>query len=296
MVNHRFVHSFKEFKVKIARNNTELETFITEFRKNNPNKTVGFIPTMGALHQGHMSLIKEANSQSNFVVTSIFVNPTQFNEVSDLQKYPRTEEADIKLLEKNNCDLVYIPSVQDIYPKNNLNYFIDLQGLDKVMEGKYRDGHFDGVCMVVERLFNLVKPDIAFFGKKDFQQVAIINFMVKDRGLNIKIEACPIKREISGLAMSSRNTLLSKFEKEEASIISKALGAGVTVFQQGYGIKMVRQTMLTILNRGSLKIEYLDIVDNDTLKEVSEINSNCSVCIAAYCGSVRLIDNFQFRN
>ena len=280
--------------MKIARNNSELTKILTEFRLNNPDKTIGFIPTMGALHDGHMSLIKAANNTANFVVSSIFVNPTQFNDASDLVKYPRTESADLKLLKSNNCDLVYIPSVEDIYPKNNSKYFIDLQGLDKIMEGKYRDNHFDGVCMVVERLFNLVKPDVAFFGKKDFQQVAIINFMVKDRGLDIKIESCPIKREKSGLAMSSRNTLLSGFEKAEATIISIALSSGVNVYQQGYNLERVRQTILSLLNRGSLKLEYLDFVDNDTLKSVNKLNNNCSVCIAAYCGSVRLIDNFQF--
>jgi len=282
--------------VEIARNNQELEQFLTNYKLNNPNHTVGFIPTMGALHAGHMSLVNQAKSKVNFLVTSIFVNPTQFNETSDLDKYPRTEQADIELLEANHCDLVYIPTVEDVYPNINSNYSIDLIGLDKVMEGKYRDDHFDGVCMVVERLFNLVRPNYAFFGKKDFQQVAIVKHMVKVRGLDVNIISCPIKRESSGLAMSSRNALLSNFEKEEAIVISKALKSGVLAYQRGFTIDVVKETMLSIFYRGSLKLEYMIIVDNNTLLEVSKLNNKCTVCIAAYCGSVRLIDNFQFTN
>jgi pantoate--beta-alanine ligase len=167
-------------------------------------------------------------------------------------------------------------------------------GLDKVMEGKYRNNHFDGVCMVVERLFSLVNPDYAFFGKKDFQQVAIIDHMVKDRTLDVEIVSCPIKRELSGLAMSSRNSLMSEYEKNQADVISQALNSGVLAYQRGFKIDMVLETMLSIFYRGSLKLEYLEIVDNVTLQTVTELNDNCTVCIAAYCGSVRLIDNFQF--
>ena len=281
--------------MKIARNNKELANFLSNYKQENPTHSIGFTPTMGALHAGHISLINEAKKQSNLVVVSIFVNPTQFNDSTDLQNYPRTEKEDIELLKTNNCDLVYLPSVEDIYPNEKSEYSIDLQGLDKVMEGKYRDNHFNGVCMVVERLLKLVKPTNAYFGKKDFQQVAIIKHMVKTRNLDVNIISCPIKREKSGLAMSSRNTLMSKFEKEEATIISKALNAGVSVFKQGFDINRVRQTILSILNRSSLKLEYLNIVDNVNLKEILEINTNSTVCIAAYCGQVRLIDNFQFK-
>ena len=280
--------------MRIARNNQELEEILSNYKLDNPEHTVGFIPTMGALHIGHMSLINQASSQANFLVASVFVNPTQFNETNDLEKYPRTESADIELLKANNCDLVYIPSVEDIYPNKKSNYSIDLMGLDIVMEGKYRENHFDGVCMVVERLFNLINPDYAFFGKKDFQQVAIINQMVKDRGLDVKIVSCPIKRETSGLAMSSRNTLLSDFEKNQAIVVIKSLEAGVLAYQSGFKIDRVKETMLSIFYRGSLTLEYLEIVDNITLQEVTELNENCTVCIAAYCGSVRLIDNLQF--
>lgn len=280
--------------MKIARNNQELAQILESYRQSNPEDTIGFVPTMGALHEGHMSLMKEAKKKVNFLVASIFVNPTQFNVASDLEKYPRTEQADIELLTVNNCDLVYIPSVDDIYPNKNQSYSIDLKGLDKLMEGKYRDNHFDGVCMVVERLFELVKPGFAFFGKKDFQQVAIINHMVKTRGLDITIVSCPIKRESSGLAMSSRNTLLTDYERNEATVISKVLHSGVLAYKRGFKIDRVKETMLSIFYRGSLKLEYIEIVNNDSLKEVTELNDNCTVCIAAYCGAVRLIDNYQF--
>jgi len=280
--------------VEIARNNQELEQVLSNYKLNNPGHTIGFVPTMGALHEGHMSLVDQANSKVNFVIASVFVNPTQFNETSDLEKYPRTESADIELLKANNCDLVYIPTVDEIYPNKKLNYSINLNGLDKVMEGKYRDDHFDGVCMVVERLFDLVKPGYAFFGKKDFQQVAIVNHMVKERGLNVEVVSCPIMREKSGLAMSSRNMLMSNYEKGQATIISQSLMSGVKVYQAGFKIDRVIETMLSIFHRGSLELEYLEIIDNTTLQEVTELNDNCTVCIAAYCGSVRLIDNFQF--
>ena len=280
--------------MKIARNNQELEQILENYKLDNPTHTIGFVPTMGALHQGHMSLVKQAKIKSNFLVVSVFVNPTQFNESADLDKYPRTESADIELLKSNNCDLIYLPSVEDIYPNKKSNYYIDLVGLDKVMEGKYRENHFDGVCMVVERLFSLVKPDYAFFGKKDFQQVAIIDYMVKDRELAVEIISCPIKRELSGLAMSSRNMLLSAYEKNQAVIINDALSSGVSAYKRGFKIDMVMGTMLSIFYRGSLQLEYIEIVDNVTLQKVSELNDNCTVCIAAYCGSVRLIDNFQF--
>jgi len=280
--------------VEIARNNQELEQVLSNYKLNNPGHTIGFVHTMGALHDGHMSLIRQANAEVNFVISSVFVNPAQFNETADLDKYPRTESVDIELLESNNCDLVYIPTVENIYPNNKSNYSINLKGLDKVMEGKYRDSHFDGVCMVVERLFDLVKTNYAFFGKKDFQQVAIVSHMVKERGLSVEVVSCPIMREDSGLAMSSRNMLMSNYEREQATIISESLRSGVKVYQGGFKIDRVIETMLSIFYRGSLELEYLEIIDNTTLQKVTEINNNCTVCVAAYCGSVRLIDNFQF--
>jgi len=279
--------------MKVISNTEVLVKFLTQLKVEQPNLVIGFVPTMGALHTGHLSLIEQANKQSDFVVCSIFVNPTQFNDKTDLNKYPRTVEADIELLEKNNCDLVFTPSVEDVYPNNNTDYNINLNGLDTVLEGKYRPGHFDGVCMVVERLFNMVQPNKAFFGIKDFQQVAIVKYMTKLREFDIDIVACPIMREVSGLAMSSRNVLLSKKQKEEATILSKTIFKGKAVFLQGGPIKQMYDEMLKLFNSSNLELEYLEIVDNKTLKSVNQVNTNCSICIAAYCGKVRLIDNCQ---
>jgi len=280
--------------VKIIRNITDLHLFLEEYKRFFPLKIIGFVPTMGALHAGHMSLIKQAKNQCNLVICSIFVNPTQFNDKSDLEKYPRTEVADIELLKSNQCDVVFIPSKEDIYPNKKIKYLIDLNGLDTVLEGKYRDNHFVGVCMVVERLFKLVMPNKAFFGIKDFQQVAIIKHMVNEKNIDINIVACPIIREESGLAMSSRNMLLLKQDKKEAVIISQALFKGLEAYKNGFQLTEVLKVMLKILNESSLQLEYLEIVNNDTLQNVTEINDNSSVCIAAYCGKVRLIDNCQF--
>ena len=280
--------------MKIIRNITDLNLFLDEFKRLFPLKKIGFVPTMGALHAGHISLIKQANKQCNLVVCSVFVNPTQFNEQSDLEKYPRTEEADIELLKSNACDVVFIPSEVDIYPNKKITYLIDLNGLDTVLEGKYRDNHFVGVCMVVERLFNLVTPNTAFFGIKDFQQVAIIKYMVQQKKLNINIVSCSITREESGLAMSSRNMLLSEKQKKEAVVISQALFKGVDAYKNGLQLADVLTIMQQILGQSTLKVEYLEIVDNDTLQNVTQINQNSTVCIAAYCGKVRLIDNCQF--
>jgi pantoate--beta-alanine ligase len=279
--------------MKVINKIEDLNNFLTQIKSEQPELIVGFVPTMGALHAGHLSLIEQAKKQSDFVVCSIFVNPTQFNDKSDLEKYPRTIEADIELLDKNKCDLVFIPSVEDIYPNNNTEYAINLNGLNTVLEGKYRPGHFDGVCMVVERLFNIINPNKAFFGIKDFQQVAIIKYMTKLRGFDIDIVACPIMREDSGLAMSSRNTLLSEKQKKDATVLSKTILKGKDIFLHGGDIQEMNKEMLSLFNSSNLELEYLEIVDNDSLKSVNQVNNNCSICIAAYCGNVRLIDNCQ---
>ena len=284
--------------MKVFSKTSELNQYLEKLNpladgSENSTLVIGFVPTMGALHEGHLSLIKKAKEQSDIVICSVFVNPTQFNEKSDLDKYPRTIEKDIKLLEENNCDIVFTPTVEEVYPNNTKDYVIDLNGLDKVLEGKYRPGHFDGVCMVVERLFDIVKPNKAFFGIKDFQQVAIIKYMTQLRGFDIDIVACPIKREASGLAMSSRNILLSDQQKEEATIISKTIFKGKDVFKNGGDIEEMYDTMKALFKTSTLKLEYLEIVDNNTLKPVKFVTNNCSICIAAYCGEVRLIDNCQ---
>ncbi len=280
--------------MKIVRNNEALEAFLSNYKLNNPSKSIGFVPTMGALHQGHISLINHAKTTSNLVVCSVFVNPTQFDKANDLENYPRTELADIEILHNNGCDVVYLPQFEDVYPEKNIDYNINLEGLDKVLEGKYRDGHFNGVCMVVERLLNLVQPDFAYFGLKDFQQVSIIKHMVRIRKLKTTIVPCPIIREKSGLAMSSRNTLLTDQQRLDATIINKTLEIGKKAYQEGHDYKKVREKMFTFFQSGNLELEYLEIVDNDTLLNSTILNSNTSICIAAYCGKIRLIDNCQF--
>ena len=220
--------------MKIIKASHLLVEAISKIRASAPDTTIGFVPTMGALHEGHISLIETAKKQSDFVIASIFVNPTQFNDKKDLERYPRTEAKDIAMLEANSCDLVFMPDVEDIYPKNDYSgYEIDLNGLDKVMEGKFRDNHFDGVCRIVEKFFRLINPDYAFFGLKDFQQVSIIRYMVKVRGLNVSIYPCPIIREEGGLAMSSRNVLLSPEERTDAQIINQTLQLGLKPGSQG---------------------------------------------------------------
>ena len=280
--------------MKIIKAINDLVEEIYRLRSTGEKTSVGLVPTMGALHEGHMSLINEARQVTDIVIASLFVNPTQFNDVKDLEVYPRTEQEDINLLEKNGCDILFMPPVEEMYP-NGLNepYEIDLNGLDTILEGKYRDGHFNGVCIIVEKLLTMVKPDVGFFGIKDFQQVAVVKRMVKVRNLNVQIHACPIKRELSGLAMSSRNALLSEEEKEAARIINWTLRLGKQLVSENLNLSTVKENMLALFNTCDLKLEYLEIVDNTALKNVSEIKPEISCCIAAYCGKVRLIDNIQ---
>jgi pantoate--beta-alanine ligase len=280
--------------MKVINSVIDLNKEIESFRSKNPKVTVGFVPTMGALHNGHVSLLHKAKQASELVVCSIFVNPTQFNNKEDLKNYPRTVDADLKILEENNCDIAFFPSESEIYPKNRDKYQIDLAGLDKVLEGKFRDDHFNGVCMVVERLFDIVKPDIAAFGLKDFQQVAIIKHMISVRNINVEILPCPILRETSGLAMSSRNALLSNQQKSEAAIIYKTLAEGKAEYNNGSDLETILEKMNSVFKKGNLKLEYLEIVDNNTLNSVEYVTTNLTCCIAAYSGVVRLIDNIQF--
>ncbi len=279
--------------MKIIKEAKQLIEEIAIIRQNNPKSSIGFVPTMGALHEGHISLVKEAKRQSSVVVTSIFVNPTQFNDLSDLDRYPRTEQEDINLLEQEGCDIIFLPDVNEMYPNGKEPYEIDLGGLDLVMEGQYRENHFEGVCMIVEKFFGLVKPDKAFFGLKDFQQVAIIKRMVEVRNLNIEICPCPIKREKSGLAMSSRNMLLSDRERQDARILNWVLRLGKQLVSEGKSLDEVKEHMLALFNLGKLKLEYMEIVNNTTLQRVNTIEQDITCCIVAYSGKVRLIDNIQ---
>lgn len=272
----------------------QLTGFIANLKKDNTDLVLGFVPTMGALHEGHMSLIREAKSKSDLVICSIFVNPTQFNDAKDLEKYPRTIEADLKLLQANGCDFVYTPAVDDIYP-NGLNepYQINFDGLDEVMEGKFRPGHFKGVAQVVERFFRIVNPDIAFFGRKDFQQTAIIRHLVKNKSLPIEICIVDTSRSADGLALSSRNTRLNGDQLKDALIIYKTLINAKELIKTEQTAAGMKEKLITFFNQGKLTLEYLEIVNDTSLKPIINLDESCTCCIAAFCGPVRLIDNMS---
>ncbi|MFV0365624.1 MAG: pantoate--beta-alanine ligase [Mangrovibacterium sp.] len=255
-------------------------------------KTIGFVPTMGALHNGHLSLVKEAQKSCDFIVMSIFVNPTQFNDTSDLEKYPRTLGADVKLLESTACNLVFAPEVETMYPEADERVF-DFGSLATVMEGAFRPGHFNGVGQVVSKLFLMVKPHKAFFGQKDFQQFAIIKHMTKLLNLPVEVISCPIIREESGLAMSSRNQLLSAQEKEKATAIYQTL-AWAKLQNNSKSIAELKDAVSSKINAiDCLDVEYVEIADADSLQSLTDWNAatGIALCVAVYCGKVRLIDN-----
>lgn len=260
-------------------------------------KKTGFVPTMGALHEGHLSLIRKAKSENDFVICSVFVNPTQFNNPEDLEKYPRTIEEDILLLQSAGCDAVFIPSVTEMYPDypdETSLVTVPLAPLNTVMEGAFRPGHFEGVVNVVYRFFDLIRPQKAYFGLKDFQQVAIIKHMVNYLELPVEIIACPTERELSGLAKSSRNQRLSDEQRVEATYLYKALQLGKKL-SSDHLPDDVKEKMREYLDMTSIRTEYISIVHPENLSELhSEWVSGSICCIAAYCGDVRLIDNLQF--
>ena len=263
-------------------------------------KTIGFVPTMGALHEGHASLIRRACSENEVCFVSVFVNPTQFNNAEDLQKYPRTLEKDAQLLESLGVHFVFAPTPEEMYSAEEIAvpFVFDFDGLDKVMEGKMRPGHFNGVVQVVSRLFELVRPTRAYFGEKDFQQLAIIRYMVERSAMapqfqGIQIIGCPIVREPSGLAMSSRNERLSAAEKQTAVAISQALISSLE-WAKSADVATVQQRVIDTINSiEGLEVEYYDIVDKDTLQPTDKWQ-NAIGCITVFCGSVRLIDNIQY--
>lgn len=265
------------------------------------NKTdIGFVPTMGALHEGHLSLVRHSVEKCTHTVVSIFVNPTQFNNKQDLASYPRTLEADCKLLEGAGASIVFAPDVTDIYPQED-NRVFDLGGLDSFGEGPRRPGHFNGVAQVVTRLFDIVKPKYAFFGEKDYQQIAIIKYFVRKLGYNITIIPCPIIRENDGLAKSSRNTLLTWEQREAAPDIYKALKWGVErLHNTSSGEKITPQELIKevtakINSNKELETEYVEIVDGETLRQVNSWDeSRCPrMWCAVYARPVRLIDNID---
>lgn len=270
----------------------DLQTILNEKRKE--ALSIGFVPTMGALHEGHLSLVEIAG-QTSFVVVSIFVNPTQFNDKGDLLRYPRDLQKDLDLLAKSSCQLVFAPEPEEIYPEPDTRQF-NFGTLEQVMEGQFRPGHFNGVAQVVSRLFDIVKPDRAFFGQKDFQQLAIINEMVSKLQIPVEIVSCPIIREADGLAMSSRNMLLSSEQRKTAVHISATLFEA----QNKTGDYTVNELCQWVINRINendyLNTEYFEIVNGATLLPVKNWNDPCAKfgCIAVHCGKIRLIDNMEF--
>ena len=273
----------------------------------NQGKSIGFVPTMGALHQGHISLIIAAKSECDVVVCSIFVNPTQFNDLNDLANYPRTLDVDNQLLEKAGCDLVFVPEISEMYSAEELELkrqkvkdkswtqgkTVDFGALEKVMEGAHRPGHFNGVAQVVSKLFRIVEPDKAYFGQKDFQQLAIIRSMVKQLGMPIRIISCPIMREPNGLAMSSRNERLTKEERESASLISKTLFKVKELYKSKTIAELKAFAQSEIRSEPQMELEYVEIADAETLQPINDVKQSKSavVCIALKLGAVRLIDN-----
>jgi len=276
--------------MKVFKTKTELKTYFNGY--SSKNFTIGFVPTMGALHNGHLSLIKESIKNNQVTVASIFVNPTQFNKKEDLENYPRTLESDLSMLQGASCDIAFIPSIEEIYADTvGANHF-EFDGLEIQMEGKFRKGHFNGVGTIVKKLFEIVTPTNAYFGEKDFQQLQIIRKMVQKNQLPVSVIGCPTFREKNGLAMSSRNQLLSGKEKEEAAIIYKILHEVKQLIDKK-SIEMINSWVAAQFDKNPLfELEYFVIADEDTLIPASTISSNKNyrAFIAVHADKVRLID------
>lgn len=260
------------------------------------NKSIGFVPTMGALHTGHIELVKQSINENDCCVVSIFVNPTQFNNSVDLKKYPRNIDRDKELLELAGCDIVFTPTVEDMYEPEDLKQLYDFNfgGLDRVMEGKFRPGHFNGVVQIVDKLFRYVRPTRAYFGEKDFQQLSIIHRMVDVLKFDIEIIDCPIIREESGLAMSSRNERLTPQQRKKAAEISKVLFESRN-FATNFSPEKLKAWVIENINKvDELEVEYFEIVHTNTLQSIENWASSTVGCIAVFCGQVRLIDNIRY--
>lgn len=259
-------------------------------------RSIGFVPTMGALHQGHLLLVASSLDETSVTVSSIFVNPTQFNDVRDLERYPRTPEKDLTLLEKAGCHYVFMPDATEIYEANEPLLEIEFGNLDKVMEGAFRPGHFKGVATVVHKLFNIVEPHCAYFGEKDFQQLAIIRNMAHQLNHRIKIVGCPTLREEDGLAMSSRNQLLTDEQRKAAPLIYQALEESVNQIKK-LTIDQVKENVKERINANPLlKVQYFEIVDSTTLEKITVFSPNQPTrgCIAVLTDGPRLIDNIAY--
>lgn len=277
----------------------DFRAFFNQKKLEEPKCTFGFVPTMGALHHGHLSLIERSVSENDYTVCSIFVNPTQFNEESDLEKYPRTIESDMALLEGAGNSVLLWPSVKEVYPprlKTKLS--ISFEGLENVMEGYFRPGHFDGMAQVVKRLLDMVTPDRLYMGQKDFQQVAIVRNMIHQLAIPVKLVMCPIIREKDGLAMSSRNVRLPKKHRTLVPVINKTLKAVARKIKKKDDIEGLKEWALDQLSLPGFKPEYFDIVDGRTLKAINSVKDTDYIvaCVAVWVGEVRLIDNMILKD
>lgn len=255
-------------------------------------KRLGFVPTMGALHEGHLALVRGAKAQSDVVAASIFVNPLQFGPKEDLSKYPRTFERDCELLEKEGVEFLFAPTVEEMYPEKAITY-VNVEGLSDKLDGKSRPGHFRGVATVVSKLFHIVEPDLAFFGQKDAAQVAIIRRMVRDLNIPVEIVVCPIVREPDGLAMSSRNAYLDVDQRKTATVLYRALLYVQELFQQGErnAARLIEAGTEIFSEDTALRLDYFAMVNPETLEPVEEITQSTLVAVAAFVGTTRLIDN-----
>ena len=279
--------------MKVLRTVSELRQAMQQAR--DAGLSIGLVPTMGALHAGHMSLIDTARKQNDVVVASVFVNPTQFNNPDDLRTYPRTEEADCKMLTEHGCDYAFIPSVEEMYPQEDTRVF-NLGEVADVMEGAMRPGHFNGVAQVVSKLFSMVTPTRAYFGEKDFQQIAVIRRMVQLEGFDLEIVPCPIKREEDGLALSSRNVRLTPEGRKHAPAINRALVQSLTM-AQNHTVEDVKKWVVDAVNaEPTLTVEYYEIADALTMQPTDSWDNPNDVvgCITVHCGDVRLIDNILY--
>jgi pantoate--beta-alanine ligase len=273
---------------------SDLSAFLSPFI--NQNKSIGFVPTMGALHEGHLSLLKNSLSENDITVMSIFVNPTQFNNAEDLDKYPRTLERDVHImLAISNSIIVYAPEVEDIYEGNTVSENFEYDGLENQMEGKHRPGHFDGVGTIVKRLFEIVQPNKAYFGEKDFQQLQIVKKLVSKYNIPVEVSGCPIHREPNGLAMSSRNERLSVIAKEKAAIIYQILSDAKKLFQTNSAVETILFVENEFKKHPEFQLEYFEIADEATLLPVSQKVSDKKYrgFIAIFIENIRLIDNIS---
>ena len=285
---------FEHLSMEVSYTVREARSLIARLK--NETGSVGFVPTMGALHTGHLELVRQARSENSIVACSIFVNPTQFNNPEDLARYPRTLEHDSALLESAGCDVLFVPSVAEMYP-SPLDLRIDFGTLETVMEGAFRPGHFNGVGVVVSKLFNIIQPDKAYFGQKDLQQTAIIKSLIRNLSYPVGLRICPTVREADGLAMSSRNTRLTARERELAPGIYRILSACKASLQQNKPVKQaIEDATAEFARQPAFTLEFLELADVTTLAPVNMLQNegNNALCVAVQLGSVRLIDNIVF--